>query len=175
MSSSITITEIQPDAVVPQGPASAPGSVVQVVEFQTGEVATGTNPIGIVDSPPPNTQGNLWMQLAITPKFANSKLRIDVAHQQNHSSTGTLEASFICRDAIVDSIAATYQTTPASANYAVDFAYSHVEPANAAVETTFFVYGGHASAGTSTFNGSNGARLFGGVMASSIIITEIAQ
>jgi hypothetical protein len=41
-------------------------------------------------------------------------------------------------------------------------------------ETTFKVRAGGEEAGTTTFNGVGGARKYGGVLASSITITEIA-
>jgi hypothetical protein len=39
--------------------------------------------------------------------------------------------------------------------------------------TTFRVRAGASSAGTTTFNGSGGARFLGGVYASSIVIQEV--
>jgi hypothetical protein len=39
--------------------------------------------------------------------------------------------------------------------------------------TTFKVRAGANAAGTTTFNGTAGARLFGGVMASSMVIREV--
>jgi hypothetical protein len=41
------------------------------------------------------------------------------------------------------------------------------------LETTFKVRAGNSEAGTTTFNGVSGARLYGGVIVSSITITEI--
>jgi hypothetical protein len=42
------------------------------------------------------------------------------------------------------------------------------------IATTFKVRVGCSGAGTTTFNGVAGGRIFGGVMASSITITEVA-
>jgi hypothetical protein len=50
---------------------------------------------------------------------------------------------------------------------------THYMTAGTTSATTFKVRGG-VNAGTLTFNGEVGARLFGGVCASSITVTEIA-
>jgi len=52
--------------------------------------------------------------------------------------------------------------------------FTHYMTAGTVSETTFKIRAGvNASGGTFTFNGNSGSRLMGGVMASSITITEI--
>ena len=55
-----------------------------------------------------------------------------------------------------------------------DIVFSHFMTAGTTSETTFKVRAGFNASGTTTFNGSGGARRLGGVFASSITITEIA-
>ena len=69
------------------------------------------------------------------------------------------------------------QQGPADATFPVAFAMTFTHYMNAAttVSTTFKVRAGQTAAGSTTFNGGNqsGTRAFGGVMASSITITEL--
>jgi hypothetical protein len=53
------------------------GSVLQVVNVQTGAVATGTSQTQNDDTIPQNTEGTEFITLAITPTSASSKLKID--------------------------------------------------------------------------------------------------
>ena len=55
----------------------------------------------------------------------------------------------------------------------VSISFRHVMTSGTTSATTFKVRAGGSAGGTTTFNGSNGARLFGGVMASSIVIYEV--
>ena len=49
----------------------------------------------------------------------------------------------------------------------------HAVLAGAVPSTTFKIKGGHSAAGTTTFNGIAGARMFGGALASHLTIQEI--
>ena len=53
--------------------------LVQVVNTQTGAVATGTTVMPIDDTIPQNTEGDQYMTLAITPTHASNKLLIEVS------------------------------------------------------------------------------------------------
>lgn len=148
------------------------GVVVQVVNTQTGAVATGTTTIPLDDSIPQNTEGDEYMTLAITPTSATNKLRIDAVFY------GTSDTGF--RNLIV----ALFQDTTASAlavgfntieigTFVYPIMFTHYMTAGTTSATTFKVRAGTDGAGTTTFNGTGGARKFGGVLASSITITEI--
>ena len=54
-----------------------------------------------------------------------------------------------------------------------NFSFSHFMTSGIASSTTFKLRAGSATAGTLTFNGTSGSRFLGGVIASSITITEI--
>ena len=54
------------------------GKVVQVVNTETGAVATGTTVIPFDDTIPQSTEGTQFMSLAITPTNSSHKLKIEV-------------------------------------------------------------------------------------------------
>lgn len=154
--------------------AAKVGRIVQVVNTQTGAVATGTTIIPLDDTIPQNTEGDQYMSLAITPTNVNNLLRIDVV-------------AFFTTSLISWIIAALFQDTTANAlaaiaNYngvatgGMPIAFTYYMTAGTTSATTFKVRAGRdaSAASTVTFNGQSAARRFGGVMASSITITEIA-
>jgi len=153
------------------GGSGGGGKIVQVVNFQTGEVATGTTQIPTSDSIPQNTEGDEYMTLAITPTSATNKLLIEVV--MHISSLATSNAtSALFQDTTADALAVMNQVVSgASHNQAISF--NHYMDAGTTSETTFKVRGGTNAVQTTTFNGQNSTRLFGGVMASSITITEM--
>lgn len=147
-------------------------TVVQVVNTQDGAVNTGTTVIPWDDSKPQSGEGNQYMSLSITPTNASNKLKIDVVWNGTHSSATTRMIVALFQDAGTDAIAAAMQENSASTHLAC-VKFTHYMTAGTTSSTTFKVNAGSSAAGTTTFNGSGGARLFGGVMASSITITEI--
>lgn len=146
--------------------------VVQVVNFQTGAVATGTATIPGDDSVPQNTEGTEFMTLAITPKSAGNTLKIDVVFCVGVSTARTPIVALF-QDSTAAALAAAWETCSGSPSVAV-IAFTHYMTAGVAgTPTTFKVRAGPDAAATITFNGISGGRIFGGVMASSITITEI--
>lgn len=149
------------------------GEVVQVVNFQTGAVATGTTSIPHDDTIPQNTEGDEYMTLAITPKSASNKLIIDVIFQGTMTANGPVTVALF-QDSTANALAAVAQH-PGSASIVQSIALRHNMTAGTTSATTFKVRAGAAGAATTTFNGASGGRKFGGVSASSITITEIKQ
>lgn len=150
----------------------AAGSVVQVVNTQTGAVATGTTVLPSDDSIPQNTEGDQYMSLAITPKSATNKLKIDIVIVMASSAAGTsVMTAALFQDSTVSALAALSQV--GSSNGQTHIGFTHWMTAGTTSATTFKVRGGGSAAGTTTFNGHSGGRHMGGVMASSITITEI--
>ena len=144
------------------------GAAVQAVSTQTGAVATGTTTIPFDDTIPQNTEGDEYMTLAITPKATTNKLRIDVtAVSYNPVANGQCIVALF-QDSVANAIAAVSQLAPNM----VATNFSHIMDAGTTSATTFKVRIGYHLAGTTTFNGNSGVRDFGGVMASSIRITE---
>ncbi len=148
------------------------GGVVQVVNTQTGALLTGSTTIPNDDTIPQNTEGNEFMTLAITPKAATNKLKIEVVVNLAVATTGNLIAALF-QDSTANALAAV-ATYTATSNGNFQLTFTHYMTAGTTSATTFKVRAGCNNAGTVTFNGAIGARLYGGVMASSITITEIA-
>lgn len=145
--------------------------VVQIVTTQTGAVATGTTAVPTDDTIPQNTEGDEYMTLGVTPTNAAHKLRIDVVLFGTASANNKWNTVGLFQDSTADALAvgASFQTL-ATAGMPVSF--SHIMTAGTTSATTFKVRAGTQGSATFTFNGQSGGRLWGGVIASSITITE---
>jgi hypothetical protein len=153
--------------------AGGGGKVVQVVNVQTGAVNTGATVLPLNDNIPQKTEGNEFMTLAITPTNASNKLKIEAVIQLASSSAGAQGLSIaLFQDATANALAANYLVGTA-ANYSYELVTTHYMTAGTTSETTFKIHGGAHAAATVTFNGTAAGRIFGGVIASSITITEI--
>jgi hypothetical protein len=144
--------------------------IVQVVNTQTGASTTGSTAIPDDNSIPQNTEGDEYMTLAVTPTSATNKLRIDVVCLLANSGGSAVRAALF-QDSTADALAAG-RNAGNTAGAMVQVSFTHYMTAGTTSSTTFKVRGG-GDGGTTTFNGSGGTRLFGGVAASSITITEV--
>lgn len=145
---------------------------VQVVNTQTGAVASGTTSIPNDDTIPANTEGDQYMSLAITPTSATNVLKIDVVFNHNCGNGGSRQAVALFQDTTGPALAvAHFNVYDASVGNCVTF--THYMVAGTTSATTFKVRAGANSGQTTTFNGNGGNRLYGGVMASSITIMEL--
>jgi len=148
------------------------GKVLQVVNFQTGALATGTTLIPNDDTIPQITEGDEYMTLAITPTSATSKLRIDVVIGMfgiPGSNSQNAVALFVGTTANALASVSDYKPTGGTMNA---YSFSHNMTSGVTSTLTFRVRANGHVAGTYTFNGWSGARRHGGVIASSITITE---
>jgi hypothetical protein len=94
------------DSVAQFSSADMPaGSVLQVVNFQTGAVATGTTAIPIDDSIPQNTEGAEFMTLAITPTNTSNKLLIQVVMQLSTNADANIGIALF-QDSTANALAA---------------------------------------------------------------------
>lgn len=146
------------------------GAVVQVVNTQSGAVATGTTLIPLDDTIPQITEGNEYLTCAITPTDAANLLRIDIVMFLSCSNANWLSIALF-QDSTANALAANSAHQPTATGMLV-VTLTHFMTAGTIIATTFRVRGGLNSAGTMGFNGSGG-RKFGGVASSSITITEI--
>jgi len=153
--------------------SSGGGKVLQVVNVMDGASATGTTVFVNDNTIPQNTEGNEFMTLAITPASATNKLKIEVvccfsAPGDNESGMAALfqDSTAGALSGVVNEMGEANRLNPVS--------FTHFMTAGTTSATTFKVRAGSATAGTCTFNGGVGAPKFGGVMASSITITEIS-
>lgn len=156
--------------------ASSSSVVVQVKNTETGAVATGTTTIPIDDTIPQNNEGDEYMTLSITPTNSSNKLKIEVVAVCNTSSitTGITMIGALFQDSTANSLAAVWTSAvPVGGGVVVSpIVFTHTMTAGTTSATTFKFRCGASGAGTTTFNGFGAARFFGGVMASSITITE---
>ena len=148
------------------------GSVLQVVNFQTGAVATGTASIPFDNTIPQITEGTQFLSLAITPISATSKLLFQITMQMS-TLFGAWCSTALFQDSTTNAIAAggAYMLTIQGG---VLTPLNYFMTSGTTSTTTFTVRFGGDGGQTITVNGQNGARVFGGVASSSITITEIA-
>ena len=149
------------------------GGVLQVVNYTTGAVATGTTTIPSDDTIPQNTEGDQYMTLAITPLSTTNALKIDVVIQLASSAAGGRMTAALFQDSTANALATGGQGF-IDANKPFSMSFTYYMTAGTTSSTTFKVRAGASVAGTTTFNGVSSARLYGGTYSSSITITEIA-
>ena len=148
------------------------GAVVQVQHYQTGEVATGTTVLPADNTIPQNTEGDEYMTLAITPKATTNILVIECVFIGASSAAGSFGCA-LYQDSTADAIAGCMNYISTNhINQSVVISFKHKMTAGTTSATTFKVRAGNSNANTTTINGVSGGRLYGGVMASSITITE---
>lgn len=150
-------------------------AVQQVVSTITGAMATGTTTMPYDDTIPQNTEGDQYMSLAITPKSATSTLLISVVFNctcgaANYGTMALFQDSTAGALAAVSVLSA---NVSGAATYPYQMILNYKMTSGTTSSTTFKVRAGPGASDTMTFNGQSGARRLGGVMASSIIITEI--
>ncbi len=148
------------------------GDVVSVSNVQTGAVATGTTLIPFDDTIPQITEGDQYMSLAYQAVSATNYLRVDVVIVLSHSVATVTMAAALFKDAVANALASAISSTTAGAGQPVTIKFSYTAAAGTTSPITFRVRAGSSNAGTTTFNGSAGGRIHGGVMSSSINITE---
>ena len=149
------------------------GEVLQVANFQTGTLATGSTAIPFDNTIPQITEGDEFMSLAFTPTSASSKLKIDVVWQGTNttvSSHGLVIALFMVGTS--NALAATFNSVANSC--LSNFVFTHYMTSGTTSAITFKVRAGSSNGGTTSFNGQSGSAYGGGVLASSITISEIA-
>lgn len=151
---------------------TAVGQVIQVVNTQSGAVATGTTVIPQDDTIPQNTEGDEYITRAITPGNTNNKLMIIVVCHIANGTSGTGGCAALFQDSTAGALACG-NLFLGSAGQDTPVVFIHYMTAGTTSSTTFKVRAGFAGAGTTTFNGIGGGRQKGGVLASSITILEI--
>lgn len=165
----VTTAKIADGAVTP--PKAAAGFVVQVVNTTSGAVSSGSTVIPWDDTIPQITEGDQYMTVAITPKSTTNILVIEIVASLATNGSAKMICGALFQDATANALAAI--ATLASATGAnTTVVLTHTMVAGTTSATTLRFRAGGESAGTITFNGISGARKFGGVTASSIVITE---
>jgi hypothetical protein len=148
------------------------GSSIQVVNFQTGAVATGTTTIPYDNTIPQITEGTEFMTLNFTPTSASSILLIDVVCQMTADAL-VFDTVCLFEGTTANALATSVSDNSRAAAFEVN-SFRHKMTAGSTAQKTFRVRGGGHGASTVTFNGRNGGGAYNGTMASSITITEVA-
>ena len=167
----MALTQIIGDGLATSGLPT--GSVVQVVNVQTGASATTTSAISYDDTIMQNSEGAEFMTLAITPNSATNKLKIDVVFACAVNTTNKIVTVGLFQDSTANALAIG-ASVESLANSPFLMNFSHFMTSGTTSSTTFKVRAGADTSATLTFNGQSGSRKYGGVYASSITITEIA-
>lgn len=146
--------------------------VLQQVSTDVAAVATGTTVMPMDDTIPQNTEGDEYMTLAITPLSASSNLIIDVVAHVTVATTAQHIVGAIFQDTTANALGASaiYVTTVAQV---LAMRFSVKVASGSTVARTFKFRAGPATGNTMTFNGAGGLRRLGGVISSSIRITEV--
>lgn len=151
--------------------AAATGKIIQTVYAEIATAPTGSTVVPFDDTIPQNTEGDEYITKAITPTNAANKLKIEVCvHAATSNAAGVHKIAALFQDATADAIA--FGVIIGLQNYLDTISFVHIMDAGGVAEITFKVRVGASGAGTTTINGSAGARIGGGVLKSSLIITE---
>jgi hypothetical protein len=160
------------NAVTGGGSAS---ELVQIVNTQTGTVASGATQLPFDSTIPQNTEGDEYMTLAITPANALNILRIEALGFFSVPTTNVQLSMALFQDATANALAvSTYAVGTGGAGKIFGVYISHRMVAGTASATTFKIRAGMNSAGTTTFNGISAAGpYFNNLLTSMITITEV--
>lgn len=125
------------------------------------------------DTIPQSTEGTQIISVSYTPQSATNRLRIRFQGDVS-TATGALNvAAAVFSSASVNALRATPVTVP-TANYLLPIVCEIEYVPGVTTAITFSVRVGAQSATAFRLNGTGAARLFGGVMASTLVIEEIA-
>ena len=146
--------------------------LVQVVSTETGTVATGTTTMPLDNTIPQNDEGDQVMSRTITPTHASNKLVIEVHVIMSCGTSGRNLEAALFKDSDAGALASTYSYAHQGGEPHSN-SFSHFMTTGGTSEITFKVRIGTSSGGTVTFNGHGGSAAHGGVLSSSITISEI--
>jgi len=147
--------------------------VVQTVNTTDSAVATtaATTPLQD-DSIPLISEGAEFMTRTITPLNTNNILKIEVVVNIAQSDSTADVTIALHQDAVTNALAAVVGTTVVTNRLEGPKTFTHYMTAGTTSLITFRVRMGSDAANTITFNGVSGGRIYGGVMESSITVTE---
>lgn len=149
-----------------------PGAVLQYTEVQSGAMATGTTVLPVDDTIPQNTEGDQF--LAAPPLTSTSAANVlEIEHVGNYSSNSATYISVaLFQDAVANALSVVAQER-VNTTRLLQLNLTQRILAGVTTAVAIKARAGGDSAGTITFNGSAGARLFGGVAGSSLVVKEI--
>ena len=151
----------------------ATGAVIQVVHTSSGEMTTTSVTVPYDDTIMQITEGFEVMNLNITPTSASNKLLIR-AQAHISPSTNSLPTMGLFVGTTANALASTFLHTCGAGNYPQVMTLEHFMTSGSTSTLTYRIRAGQNNAGTTTFNGRQGARFHGGSLASTLTIMEIA-
>jgi len=149
------------------------GKILQVVDVinYTTHVTTNSTTMPFDDTIPQITEGDEYLTVSITPERTSNRLVIEAHVRLSSNQANVKLTAALFQDSTADALAASAQEHDGS-NDATQVHIFHEMQAGTTSSTTFRIRAGAESAGTTTFNGTSGARTFGGVGFSTIIVRE---
>lgn len=144
--------------------------IAQRVFTFSGALGTGTATIPWDDTIPQNTEGTQFQSQSFTPTNTSSTLVIEAVLQLATSVDNRVIAALFQSGSANAIAAAGHYMQTANGHCHIYLRAEMTAGTTSAI--TFTSRAGLGSAGTITFNGANAARIFGGVSASWIAITE---
>lgn len=149
---------------------AAAGKMIQQVYTSTGAVATTATSIPADDTIPQITEGAEFMTLAVTPTVSTNILHIQITFVGSAGSIAHYTGALF-QDSTANALAGVMGISSGAALMSTT-TFSHSMVAGTTSSTTFRFRAGMNGAGTFTLNGSAGGRFLGGVMSTSMRITE---
>ena len=151
------------------------GAVVKVASTMSTATALGSVAIPYDDTIPQISEGTEFMTLSYTPTSAANNLLVQVvlngAPETGPAEDGAFTVALF-RDAVVNALAATSIDSYDSEQAAHAIPLTYVMSAGGTTPITFRVRAGTGSVNNYRFNGIGGTRKLGGVLVSSITVTE---
>ena len=166
----VSASKLTGSRTIPKGTMPT-GTVLQVVNVQSGTLATTSVAIPTDNTIPQNTEGAEFFTVAITPTSATSKLLI-LVNAVMGNTPGQWPTIALFQDSTVNALAAAtvFQVTGSAGN---TLSIQHFMTSGTTSATTFKMRFGLGS-GQALMNGPGGGALFGGTCSTSMTVMEIA-
>jgi len=150
-----------------------PGYKFYPQRSQDGAYATGTTTIPFDDTIPADTEGNQYLSVAAVPLSRANLLEIDAKLYMSHSATSSgLQTIALFENTSSAAVAVGMAGRDAATAAIMTASLTHMMRPPSATPT-FAIRAGSNVAGSTYFNGYSAARVYGGVLASYLQVTEI--
>lgn len=152
-----------------------PGDPIQIRFNHSSNMQTGTTVFTAVgDTIPQNTDGDEYLSQSVTPTSAINYLDIEAQIVLAIVSTGVYMGCALFHDSVADALASQIVFGDNSAGNVPRYPHLLYRMRAGTVSAKAFkVRAGRVSAGTTTVNGQNGARVYGATLNTYIRVTEI--
>lgn len=149
------------------------GTVLQCVTGTYAANADLTTDLPFDDTIPQNTEGNEILTVSITPKSTTNRLRVHVSTSYGENSVDGYASFAVFKDTTADALFA-HGIEVLGGGTQMGFALSfHFEYVPGSVSSTTLKLRAGSNTGTMRLNGTIGGRIFGGVAATVMTVTEI--